>query len=197
MSAFMAQAGRLVVCGDAGDALGDSIYEAAHLRARHGRLPRRRLRREADARRAPAPSSPSCSPPPGSTDDPAEFTPLRLGPAALPLRTSTTDVLRSPGDDPPHCGTAPISTRCASPRPSTAPPSPTSSAPPPPASTTSAAGAPSARVPHFDDLLFLGASHVPLPAGGLPREVRHRRRPRRPARAAARCTWTSRSPSPG
>ena len=28
MSAFMAQAGRLVVCGDAGDALGDSLYEA-------------------------------------------------------------------------------------------------------------------------------------------------------------------------
>lgn len=27
MSAFMAQAGRLVVCGDAGDNLGDSIYE--------------------------------------------------------------------------------------------------------------------------------------------------------------------------
>lgn len=27
MSAFMAQAGHLVVCGDAGDALGDSIYE--------------------------------------------------------------------------------------------------------------------------------------------------------------------------
>jgi glutamate synthase domain-containing protein 3 len=27
MSAFMAQKGRLVVCGDAGDALGDSIYE--------------------------------------------------------------------------------------------------------------------------------------------------------------------------
>jgi len=27
-SAFMAQAGRLVICGDAGDALGDSIYEA-------------------------------------------------------------------------------------------------------------------------------------------------------------------------
>jgi len=27
-SAFMAQAGRLVVCGDAGDGLGDSIYEA-------------------------------------------------------------------------------------------------------------------------------------------------------------------------
>ncbi|MEO1285888.1 MAG: protein GlxC, partial [Pseudomonadota bacterium] len=28
MSAFMAQAGNLVICGDAGDALGDSIYEA-------------------------------------------------------------------------------------------------------------------------------------------------------------------------
>ncbi len=28
MSAFMAQKGRLLVCGDAGDALGDSIYEA-------------------------------------------------------------------------------------------------------------------------------------------------------------------------
>jgi glutamate synthase domain-containing protein 3 len=28
MSAFMAQRGRLVVCGDAGEALGDSIYEA-------------------------------------------------------------------------------------------------------------------------------------------------------------------------
>ena len=28
MSAFMAQRGNLVVCGDAGDALGDSIYEA-------------------------------------------------------------------------------------------------------------------------------------------------------------------------
>ncbi len=28
LSAFMAQTGRLVVCGDAGDSLGDSIYEA-------------------------------------------------------------------------------------------------------------------------------------------------------------------------
>jgi glutamate synthase domain-containing protein 3 len=28
MSAFMAQSGNLVVCGDAGDALGDSCYEA-------------------------------------------------------------------------------------------------------------------------------------------------------------------------
>ena len=28
MGAFMAQSGSLVVCGDAGDALGDSLYEA-------------------------------------------------------------------------------------------------------------------------------------------------------------------------
>ena len=28
MSAFMAQRGNLIVCGDAGEALGDSIYEA-------------------------------------------------------------------------------------------------------------------------------------------------------------------------
>ena len=28
MSAFMAQSGRFVICGDAGDALGDSMYEA-------------------------------------------------------------------------------------------------------------------------------------------------------------------------
>jgi Glutamate synthase domain 3 len=28
MSAFMAQTGNLVVCGDAGDAFGDSVYEA-------------------------------------------------------------------------------------------------------------------------------------------------------------------------
>jgi glutamate synthase domain-containing protein 3 len=27
-SAFMAQAGRMVICGDAGDGLGDSLYEA-------------------------------------------------------------------------------------------------------------------------------------------------------------------------
>lgn len=28
MAAFMAQAGNLIVCGDAGEALGDSLYEA-------------------------------------------------------------------------------------------------------------------------------------------------------------------------
>jgi glutamate synthase domain-containing protein 3 len=39
MSAFMAQAGRLVVCGDAGDNLGDSIYEARlYVRGKVGAL---------------------------------------------------------------------------------------------------------------------------------------------------------------
>ena len=46
MSAFMAQAGCLVVCGDAGEALGDSIYEARLYVARQGHLARRRLHRE-------------------------------------------------------------------------------------------------------------------------------------------------------
>ena len=57
MSAFMAQKGRLVVCGDAGDALGDSIYEARLYVRGAVAEPRRRLRREGDARRARRPSS--------------------------------------------------------------------------------------------------------------------------------------------
>ena len=39
MSAFMAQKGRLVVCGDAGDSLGDSLYEACiYVRGNVGEL---------------------------------------------------------------------------------------------------------------------------------------------------------------
>ena len=48
MSAFMAQRGNLVVCGDAGEALGDSIYEARLYVQRQGRESRRRLHREED-----------------------------------------------------------------------------------------------------------------------------------------------------
>ena len=63
----MAQRGRLVVCGDAGEALGDSIYET-HVYVRGARRePRRRLRREGAARRAPSPSCASCSSGPAST----------------------------------------------------------------------------------------------------------------------------------
>ena len=50
MSAFMAQRGNLVVCGDAGEALGDSIYEARLYVQRQGRKSRRRLHREGNAR---------------------------------------------------------------------------------------------------------------------------------------------------
>ena len=74
MSAFMAQKGRLVVCGDAGDALGDSIYEARlYVRGTRDR-PRRRLRREGAARRAPRRAARRCSSAAGIDDaDPAEF----------------------------------------------------------------------------------------------------------------------------
>jgi glutamate synthase domain-containing protein 3 len=41
MSCFMGQAGRLVVCGDAGDALGDSLYEThIYVRGRSSRWAR-------------------------------------------------------------------------------------------------------------------------------------------------------------
>ena len=61
MSAFMAQAGKLVVLGDAGEALGDSIYEAQALRARQREEPRRRLHREAARRSITRPSCAGCS----------------------------------------------------------------------------------------------------------------------------------------
>ena len=48
MSAFMAQAGTLVVLGDAGDALGDSIYEARLFVRGKREEPWRRLHREVD-----------------------------------------------------------------------------------------------------------------------------------------------------
>ena len=51
LSAFMAQAGTLIVLGDAGESLGDSHLRGAPLRARRRRQPRRRLRREAAADR--------------------------------------------------------------------------------------------------------------------------------------------------
>ena len=74
LSAFMAQTGRLVVCGDAGDALGDSIYEARLYVRGEVAGPRRRLRREGDARRARRARCASCSSAAGIDDvDPADF----------------------------------------------------------------------------------------------------------------------------
>ena len=135
MSAFMAQKGALVVCGDAGDALGDSIYEARlyvrgsvaslgadcvekELRDEHVAELRGLLER-AGVDGATRPSSAATAPRGGCTTS-----------------TSTTrGVLMS----------ATAGTRgCASPRRSTATRSPRSSAPRARGSTTSAAGAPSA-----------------------------------------------------
>ena len=75
MSAFMAQAGNLVVFGDAGDALGDFDLRGAALRARQRQEPRRRLHREADAATSTRRRCTRCSSAPGSTAsiDPAEF----------------------------------------------------------------------------------------------------------------------------
>ena len=74
MSAFMAQRGALVVCGDAGEALGDSLYEARlYVRGCVAGLGRR-LHREGDAGRAPRAGGAGCSARAGIDDvDPAEF----------------------------------------------------------------------------------------------------------------------------
>ena len=60
MSAFMAQSGNLVVLGDAGDALGDSLYEARLFVRGRGEVARRRLHREGDAARAPRAPGRTC-----------------------------------------------------------------------------------------------------------------------------------------
>ena len=136
MSAFMAQAGRLVVCGDAGDGLGDSIYEARiYVRGAVGSSARTASRSRCAT--STAPSSRAAAPPPASTTTRREFRRYGSARAALPLHHASTrgatDV-----DRPAPSGA------CASPPRSTAPPSPRSSTRPRPASTTSAAGAPSA-----------------------------------------------------
>ena len=75
MWAFMAQSGHLVVLGDAGDALGDSIYEArlfvrGKVKSLGADCIEKEMRRRASGRTAPA----SCKRP-GSTDEasPGEF----------------------------------------------------------------------------------------------------------------------------
>ena len=59
-SMFMAQAGALVVCGDAGEALGDSLYEARIYVRGSVAGARGGLRREGDARRARAQVGATC-----------------------------------------------------------------------------------------------------------------------------------------
>ena len=159
----------------------------AHLRARRGRLPRRRLRREGDAPRAPrrarraarsepaAPSGPRSS---VATDRPAtcttskSTTPARTEPprtqpqgatmthdlAALGLRESATFDRATISDIQRAAATGIYDIR--------------------------GWGAKRA-LPHFDDLLFLGASMSRYPLEGYREKCAHRRHPRRPPRARA------------
>ncbi len=83
VSAFMAQAGRLVVCGDAGAGLGDSLYEAVDLRPRQDSQPGRRRPRRADDRRRHRGALPICSTAAGFNYAPSEFKRSRLRPAGL------------------------------------------------------------------------------------------------------------------
>ena len=155
MSAFMAQKGALVVCGDAGDALGDSIYEARlYVRGAVARLgadcvekelrdehvaelralldARRRRRRPgassaATARRGGSTTSTSTTP--GSTDAPG--TP-GLRESATFDRDTIAEIQRAARE-----GIYDIRGWGAK-----------------------------RRVPHFDDLLFLGASVSRYPLEG-------------------------------
>ena len=163
MSAFMAQAGNLVVLGDAGEALGNSIYEArlfvrgavASLGADCIEKPMRdehkaELRRA--ARRRPASTARSTRRIPA----------LRLGPQTLQFpRRQSRGLLMRPQDRcrsiTPAAPLRHLRPLCAIAR---------SAAPRRPASTTSAAPARSGRLPHFDDLLFLGASISRYPLEG-------------------------------
>ena len=69
----MAQRGRLVVCGDAGEGLGDSIYETrVYVRGEVAGLGADCVEKEM-ARRAPRRAARSCSSAARPTLDPAEF----------------------------------------------------------------------------------------------------------------------------
>ena len=162
LSAFMAQAGNLVVLGEAGEALGDSIYEARLFvrGAVHG--PRRRLHREADdgspqgraaatARCGRARRRGRCR----------RVPPLRLGAPALPLphRQGRILLMSAPDDrwihTPPRksatfddAAIAEIRRAAAS------------------GIYDIRGGGAKRRLPHFDDLLFLGASISRYPLEG-------------------------------
>ena len=164
MSAFMAQKGCLVVCGDAGEALGDSLYEARlyvrgavaglgadciekEMRAEHVAQLRDLLARaEVDARSG-------------------RLSPLRVRSSALQLQgRQSARVLRWPLT---RMRAATAGTpACANRPPSTATRSPTSSARRATGIYDIRGFGAKRRVPHFDDLLFLGASMSRYPLEG-------------------------------
>ena len=159
MSAFMAQAGNLVVLGDAGEALGDSIYEARlFVRGRSKSLGadcvEKPMRGRAQARSlhgcsaAPVSTARSTSPSSAATAPPASST----------ISTSTT---RGPTDGPRRLRTPP--------RPSATFDDYTLSEIRRAAATgiyDIRGGGAKRKLPHFDDLLFLGASISRYPLEG-------------------------------
>ena len=191
MSAFMAQTGCLVVCGDAGEALGDSIYEARLYVRGSVDEPRRRLRREGAARRARRSAR-------GTARGGGDRRRSGATSAATARRGSSTtsrSTTRRRTDVDGHRAGRPWNLRESYLFDRTVI-----------AEIQRAAtegiydirgfGA-KRRLPHFDDLLFLGASHLALPARGLPRALRDRRRPRDALRAQAARAEDPRSRSRG
>ena len=189
MSAFMAQAGRLVVRGDAGEALGDSIYEARiYVRGDVASLGADCIAKEMrPEHHAELESLLDGS---GFRGRHRRLHPLRLGPVALPLPRRQRDglLMSYTADDRARLGlresaTFDRSTIAAIHR----------------AAETGIydiRGWGAKRpLPHFDDLLFLGASMSRYPLEGYRERCdtdvvlgdRH---------AKHRCTWISRSPSP-
>ena len=167
MSAFMAQKGRLVVCGDAGEALGDSIYEARLYVRGHGR---RAWAPTASRRRCATSTSAELGElleRAGVEDaEPSRVPPLRLGAAALQLRrrqrAARTDDERDRARSPARLAARAARVGARS------------------TATRSHEIQRAARegiydirgfgakrqVPHFDDLLFLGASMSRYPLEG-------------------------------
>ncbi len=157
----MAQAGTLVVLGDAGEAWAIRIYEAQSVCARPGREPRRGLRRKADAADSIAPSWLHGCERPGS---PAGRRRANFAATARPggsiISTSTTPG-RIDGRTPPrHARSARVA------RPSIR----ATLAEIRRAAATGIydirGGGAKRQLPHFDDLLFLGASISRYPLEG-------------------------------
>ena len=148
----MAQTGRMVIRGDAGDALGDSIYEARiYVRGeRQASLGadcvEKEMRDEHHEELAELLQAAGVE-----DDDPSDF--RRYGSARkLYTSTSTTRGATDDGTNHDRDGlreSAPVRPAHDRTR---------SSAPPARASTTSAGSGAKRKLPHFDDLLFLGAT---------------------------------------
>ena len=194
MGAFMAQKGCLVVCGDAGDALGDSLYEARCTCAARSpaSAPTASRRRCATST---GPRSRRCSPAAEIDADPADF--RRYGSARQlynfkvdNLGTLLSERSTARRRDGWHPGLRESATfdRDAI------------------AEIQRAAregiydirgfGA-KRRVPHFDDLLFLGASVSRYPLEGYRERCATDVDDRHPLRRASRSSSISRSRSPG